>query len=718
MHHPKSTSHSLPALPPSPASSCSPSCAPLPGRNMTGTGGATSTGTAGTGKRREPAATPARPAPRPRAAAVTDAASAAFPRTGGTATGTAGTGAAGTGVGRQRSGPLRNGRHGRHGHRGRRRTGGTGGTTPPRGPTPAANGMNFPFPQNRELSRCVYPANYLNSDVTAAYAKFKTDTVTSNGANGFRRIQRTASDPANMYTPASSTVSEGIAYGMLSRSTWARRPDAVRRPVEVLAGAPEQQRPDELVRSAPTGTATPGMGAATDADEDIAFALVMADKQWGSAGSLNYLNLAKAQINNIWLHEVVDRSWPGPATAGGDRPLEEHQHLVLRAGVLPLVQGGRFRPRLGRVVKTVYDTILSPQHAGQRAKPATEHQQRPRAGVVHQQRRVSSAARPVQLPVRFVPHAVPHRARLVLVRRNARAGLPTEDQQLLQRHRRGQHRRRLRHERHRTAQFLTGTGAPTWHSSRRRSSARQASARWSAVLPAVPQRELQRAWRPCRLMVGGAYYDESWAVMSLLMMTGNFLDYTATQPAHSAPLARARSSAGGEGRLFLRPQYLKGWKRRPQTIRCARLHFGYGAPVPRRSLRSTLGSARGKSARSGAVLAVSGRVGCSAGRVKRAHLIVAPAASKLSARRPRTVPVPPPPNEPSGAVLVVGDGAGLHRLQRGDARADGVHVRAAVGDRRVAVDGQLARVDERAVLGHARSAGAGRSTGPSCRRSR
>jgi hypothetical protein len=33
------------------------------------------------------------------------------------------------------------------------------------------------------------------------------------------------------------------------------------------------------------------------------------------------------------------------------------------------------------------------------------------------------------------------------------------------------------------------------------------------------------------LFVGGAYYEESWTVMSLLMMTGNFLDYTQITPA-------------------------------------------------------------------------------------------------------------------------------------------------------------------------------------------
>ncbi len=35
-----------------------------------------------------------------------------------------------------------------------------------------------------------------------------------------------------------------------------------------------------------------------------------------------------------------------------------------------------------------------------------------------------------------------------------------------------------------------------------------------------------------QMLVGGAYYEESWNVMSLLMLTGNFLDYTAIQPVH------------------------------------------------------------------------------------------------------------------------------------------------------------------------------------------
>ena len=109
---------------------------------------------------------------------------------------------------------------------------------------------------------------------------------------------------------------------------------------------------------------------------------------------------------------------------------------------------------------------------------------------------------------------------------HARARLPDEDQQLLQRHRRRQHRRRLRAERQQAACSSRPPPARRrWRSSRRPSSARRASARWSARPTRRSSTRATRASRPCRRYVGGAYYDESWAVMSLLMMTGNMLNY-------------------------------------------------------------------------------------------------------------------------------------------------------------------------------------------------
>jgi endo-1,4-beta-D-glucanase Y len=53
-------------------------------------------------------------------------------------------------------------------------------------------------------------------------------------------------------------------------------------------------------------TTSGGTGAATDGDEDMAWALVMADRQWGGKGTLTdtYLDNAKKLIDLIWKYEV------------------------------------------------------------------------------------------------------------------------------------------------------------------------------------------------------------------------------------------------------------------------------------------------------------------------------------------------------------------------------------------------------------------------------
>ena len=176
-----------------------------------------------------------------------------------------------------------------------------------------------------------------------------------------RRIQRTASDPVNQYTPAMSTVSEGIAYGMLIAVYMGTKDDQMlfddlwRYSQAHLNGnglmnwAINSERDDVT-----------GMGAATDADEDIAFALVMADKQWGSAGSLNYLNLAKTQINNIWLHEIVDSKLAGARRQLGTQPVERtstsRTSRPRSIACSSMVDPGH---DWDAVIKTTYDTIIA-----------------------------------------------------------------------------------------------------------------------------------------------------------------------------------------------------------------------------------------------------------------------------------------------------------------------------------------------------------------------
>jgi endo-1,4-beta-D-glucanase Y len=113
-------------------------------------------------------------------------------------------------------------------------------------------------------------------------------------------------------------VSEGIAYGML-----------------IAVMLDEQSLFDHFFSYAllffnqnglmdwyiaPNGASALGRGAATDADEDMAWALVMADRQWGGCGALqqDYLVFAKQLITAIWNVEVDHERWPDMLLPGDD----------------------------------------------------------------------------------------------------------------------------------------------------------------------------------------------------------------------------------------------------------------------------------------------------------------------------------------------------------------------------------------------------------------
>jgi len=147
---------------------------------------------------------------------------------------------------------------------------------------------------------CAAPTGASTTDAKAAYDKWKADLVVSDGARGFLRVRRPNSSGAEV----NSTVSEGIGYGMLL-SVYANDQDTFDKLWQY-----EQQFPDNhglmnwYINAA--GTMALGTGAATDGDEDMAFALVMADKRWGGQGSLSksYLDSAKTIIGLIWQYEV------------------------------------------------------------------------------------------------------------------------------------------------------------------------------------------------------------------------------------------------------------------------------------------------------------------------------------------------------------------------------------------------------------------------------
>ncbi|HVR18335.1 MAG TPA: glycosyl hydrolase family 8, partial [Polyangiaceae bacterium] len=170
-------------------------------------------------------------------------------------------------------------------------TSGSGGAGPIPGPP-------YRFPQGYRSSRCTYPAAANPEAARAAYTKWKTELVTSDGAGGFQRVRRPN-------TENDTTVSEGIAYGMIFAVVMDDPSlfDAFWKYSQLHLNA------NGLMnwKVEPSGMVLmDGMGAATDADEDMAWALVLADKKWGGSGSLGmpYLDVAKGQIDKIWNHEV------------------------------------------------------------------------------------------------------------------------------------------------------------------------------------------------------------------------------------------------------------------------------------------------------------------------------------------------------------------------------------------------------------------------------
>jgi len=138
----------------------------------------------------------------------------------------------------------------------------------------------YPFPHTRKLEHLCYPSAATPADALRAFEAWQSEIVTAEGARGFLRTRR----PDTPDGVANSTVSEGIAYGMI---------------IAVLCD--QQALFDDLYRYAlcfenksglmdwyiaPDGSRPLAQGAATDSDEDIAWALLMADRQWGGQGAL------------------------------------------------------------------------------------------------------------------------------------------------------------------------------------------------------------------------------------------------------------------------------------------------------------------------------------------------------------------------------------------------------------------------------------------------
>jgi endo-1,4-beta-D-glucanase Y len=403
-----------------------------------------------------------------------------------------------------------------------------------RGPTPASATSKFPFPQNRQSPHCTYPSAYDNNDVKTVYAAWKADLVTSDGAGGNLRVKR----PAEPGLQQNSTVSEGIGYGMLI---------AVYMDDQSLFDGLWKYEQAHTWQSCPIGgggcTGTTlmnwyiaadgtvasqssvgqdGTGAATDADEDMAFALVMADKQWGGQGSLSksYLDTAKQLLGDIWKYEIDNNRLPKNGSSwGGDNSLNISYFAPAYYRVFANVTG---ESRWGKdVVDYIYTVIgnnlndsngnttngLVPAFSQANGSPA---QSSPGQGALAFNYQYDSCRTPFRIGLDACWTAEPRAIDYVSKTSGFFGGIGA-------------------------AKIVDGyalNGTPMAQYPDKYnglSAAFIGPAGVGAMSSSANQSFIDDVWglvRQNNMWCGGQYYDESWTMMSMLMMSGNFIDYT------------------------------------------------------------------------------------------------------------------------------------------------------------------------------------------------
>jgi len=160
-------------------------------------------------------------------------------------------------------------------------------------------GASFPYPQGHASATCTL-AVYNTDNVAMAYNNWK-----SRFFDGSRIVR-----PENN----NDTVSEGIGYGMLIGVYMNDKPmfDAL------WSYAKSHFDGNGLMNwNINSGGGTAGSGSATDGDEDMAWALIMAGKQWNSA---TYTNDASTLIRNLKAHALDGNTLkPGDAFGGASQ---------------------------------------------------------------------------------------------------------------------------------------------------------------------------------------------------------------------------------------------------------------------------------------------------------------------------------------------------------------------------------------------------------------
>ena len=167
--------------------------------------------------------------------------------------------------------------------------------------------QNKPFPQAITYPNCIKPNNVtqaaMNTSVASYYDYWKAKYLKNNlsSLSGGYYIRGEISGDAEGFVPLGT--SEGHGYGMVITALMAGHDpnaktifDGLFKTARAFHSSINTNLMGWVVADA-TG-AQGHFDSATDGDIDIAYSLILAHYQWGSNGSINYLNEAKKMITN------------------------------------------------------------------------------------------------------------------------------------------------------------------------------------------------------------------------------------------------------------------------------------------------------------------------------------------------------------------------------------------------------------------------------------
>lgn len=174
-------------------------------------------------------------------------------------------------------------------------------TTQAGGSGPAVPFGSHQFPYAAGMLKPSGSQATLDQKVIDYYQRWKSAFVKQNCGNGWYQI--ISPDADHPY------VAEAQGYGMVVTATMAGADPAAKTIfdglVKYMLAHPSVHNADLLAAEQNTScVSVNGSDSATDGDMDVAYGLLLADRQWGSTGTYNYKQLAIRHINAIRASEI------------------------------------------------------------------------------------------------------------------------------------------------------------------------------------------------------------------------------------------------------------------------------------------------------------------------------------------------------------------------------------------------------------------------------